>query len=106
MFKREIGVLLESRIIRMEELSRRPTQIDWKEEVATDLETMVDSVMQALENKASQPPRNCWDGGMRSRLETLALQSSALGSVAVIPSEETQERICNNQCECHLGARL
>ena len=28
--------------------------------------------------------KNCWDGGMRSRLETLALQSSALGSVAVI----------------------
>ena len=57
MFKREIGVLLESRIVRMEELSRRPTQIDWKEEVATDLETMVDSVMQDLESKASQPPR-------------------------------------------------
>jgi len=74
--------------------------------VATDLETMVDSVMQDLESKASQPPRNYWDGGMRSRLETLALQSSALGSVAVIQSEETQERICNNQCECHLGARL
>ena len=84
MFKREVGVLLESRIVRMEELSRRPAQIEWKEEVATDLGTMVDSVMQALENKASQPPRNCWDGGMRSRLETLALQSSALGSVAVI----------------------
>ena len=106
MFKREVEVLLESRIVRMEELSRRPAQIEWKEEVATDLGTMVDSVMQALENKASQPPRNCWDGGMRSRLETLALQSSALGSVAVIQSEETQERICNNQCECHLGARL
>jgi len=83
MFKREVGVLLESRIVRMEELSRRPAQIEWKEEVATDLGTMVDSVMQALD-KASQPPRNCWDGGMRSRLETLALQSSALGSVAVI----------------------
>jgi len=57
MFKREIGVLLESRIVRMEELSRRPAQIEWKEEVATDLETMVDSVMQDLESKASQPPR-------------------------------------------------
>ena len=44
--------------------------------------------------------------GNEIRLETLALQSSALGSVAVIQSKETQERICNNQCECHLGARL
>ena len=44
MFKREIGVLLESRIVRMEELSRPPAQIEWKE-VVTDLGTMVDSVM-------------------------------------------------------------
>ena len=35
MFKQEVGVLLESRIVRMEELSRRPAQIEWKEEMAT-----------------------------------------------------------------------
>ena len=35
MFKQEVGVLLESRIVKMEELSRRPTQIEWKEEMAT-----------------------------------------------------------------------
>ena len=89
MFKQDTRVLLEDRIIRMEELSRRPAQIDWKEEVAADLETMVDSVRLDLESKASQPPGNCWDGGRRTRLETLALQSSALGSINVIQSEET-----------------
>ena len=35
MFKQEVRVLLESRIVRMEELSRRPTQIEWKEEMTT-----------------------------------------------------------------------
>ena len=67
---------------------------------------MVDSVRRDLERKASQPPGDCWDGGKRSRLETLALQSSALGSINVIQSEETQEKMCNNQCECSLGVRL
>ena len=34
MFKQEVRVLLESRIVRMEELSRCPAQIEWKEEMA------------------------------------------------------------------------
>ena len=36
-----------------------------------DLGTMVDSAIQMLENKASQHPRICWNGG-RSQLETSA----------------------------------
>jgi hypothetical protein len=34
MYKQEVGVLLEGLIVKMEELSRRPTRIEWKEEMA------------------------------------------------------------------------
>ena len=81
MFKREVGVLLESRIVRMEELSRRPAQIEWKEEVATDLETMVDSVMQDLESKASQPPKLLgWGNEIKVGDIDIAIFGSGLGS--------------------------
>jgi len=35
LFKQEVAVVLEGLIIKMEELSRRPTQIEWKEEMGT-----------------------------------------------------------------------
>jgi hypothetical protein len=35
MFKQEVAVGLERLIIKMEDLSKRPAQIEWKEEMAT-----------------------------------------------------------------------
>jgi len=35
LFKQEVAVVLEGLIIKMEELSRCPTQIEWKEEMGT-----------------------------------------------------------------------
>ena len=35
LFKQEVAVVLEGLIVKMEELSRCPAQIEWKEEMAT-----------------------------------------------------------------------
>ena len=43
---------------------------------AQDLEIKVDSVIQELEMLANRPPRLCWDGETRSRLEMLDSRSS------------------------------
>lgn len=41
-----------------------------------ELGSMVESVIQKLEDKAYQPPRICWNGGARSSREMLDSQSS------------------------------
>jgi len=54
MFKQEVGVLLESRIVKMEELSMCPAQIEWKEEMATStLSQLVPSESRSSTNARS-----------------------------------------------------
>jgi len=56
----------------------------WRPLYEQDLGIMVDTAIQMLEDKANQPPRICWNGGIRSRWETSASQSSEQSYVAAI----------------------
>jgi len=68
----------------------------WKPLYEQDLGTMLDAAIQVLKDKANQPPRICGDGGMRSRWETLAFQSSEQGSAVVIqPDDMTHSDNCH-----------
>lgn len=56
-------------------------------------------VIQKLENKASQPPRICWDGGMISSMGTSVVQSSSLVYAGVIQFDVLQEAVCNDMLD-------
>lgn len=56
--------------------------------MSKELGNMVDAAIQVLENKASQPRRICWHGGMSSRWEKPAFQSSVQSSAVVIQPDD------------------